>query len=844
MANEPVQVVLNPADLREPREKQPPANNGTDFFEGNDAAFRAHRDDLLASLEMILVALEDPAYLTQFNGLGQLRVFMRTRAIAKSHRPQTKLFRASLTPHVGTAGVGQPIYSITPDTLRGVIASVRAAEIQVDLKLVRRTGEMVASPSRERCEVGAIERVSLWSEPDKRDFSAADASAWLARASTGGNYFVELFPAKSAARAPALAIAESQSLLALRAEFFELGANVRSVASETSPGVRALSLRVQKPGSPSLIAIDAGNEEAEHGLETGQALDSASVDPDDHQRVLSRVASNPMVRSIALPPIVSVEDEIPIQFELDTDAPDDIFARQAGASYPGIGVIDGGIAGPIAAWVEESWGQLAEADKDASHGTFISGLLVAAGRLNTYLNDQTPGCILYDVDVLPADPTGTGREFARYYPDGVIGFMDEIESAVEHFRETQDVRVFNFSINITSPGNGSRYGYVARKLDEIARSLDVIFVISAGNLAPADFRREWNADPAVAIADLAGDRVGFLSEPGESLFNTSVSALNPPGIEYQVPFALARYSRRGPGLRGAVKPDFAHIGGSGSPTGDRGSGLFSVDENGRIVAGAGTSYAAPLVARRLADLDHLIDGPVSREMLLALLVHHSHRPEVMQHKAVLPASRNLIGFGVPASAEDMLQSGDSEITLVFNSTIQPKQQAKLDFAWPASLVRDGKCRGYARLTLVARPVLAYEHGDERIRVNIDAKLMQEQKGGGFANQLNASTGRPTTNSDHPSEQELLREAMKWQVVKTFDLKMTAKGPSSNWRFFVEYLTRADEDLPQAGVEFCAVLTIGDQQRTAPVFQEMRQILAQQGIRTADVQTAIRARAQT
>ncbi|MGL4340183.1 MAG: S8 family peptidase [Rhodoglobus sp.] len=841
MANEPVQVVLNPGKIREPREKNPPVDNGTDFFEGRNEAFGTHREEIAASLEAVLEFLEHPTYRAQFGGLGQLQVVMAPRSIAKSHRPQSKLFRSAWTPHVGTASVGQPIYAVTPSSLRAVIAVVRATEIVVEQKLVARTGEMVANPSRARCEVGGIERISLWSEPDKRHFSAVEASAWLSRAATGGKYFIELFPEITAPRDPTLAIAERESLRSLRTDLVALGVEAQSVSSERSSGIRAITLRVQTPDTPALVAIAShGEDQADAPLAIDQTR-ITSLDPAAHERILNRVAQNPMIRSIALPPIVSIQDEEP--FELESAAPVAIFTRQDGLTYPRVGVIDGGVAGPVSGWVEEIWGQLAAEDKDASHGTFISGLLVAAGTLNTYLRDQAAGCLLYDLDVLPTDPTGAGIEFASYYPDGVIGFMDEIESAVEHFRQTRGVRVYNFSINITSPGNASRYGFVARRLDEIASRLDVLFVISAGNLDLVDFRREWATDPLIALADLTSDRLGFLSEPGESLFNASVSALNPPGLQYQVPFALARYSRRGPGLLGAVKPDFAHIGGSGSPSVDRGSGLFSLDVGGRIVAAAGTSYATPLVARRLADLDNFIEGDVSREMLLALMVHHAWHPEIMKHRVVLPASRNLIGFGVPGTVEEMLQSGDSEITLVFNSVIKPRQQAKLDFAWPPSLVREGKCRGYARLTLVVRPVLAYEHGDERIRVNVDAKLMQEQKAGGYENRLKAVTGRAVSRSNHPSEQELLKEAMKWQVVKTFRVEMTGKGPSSNWRFLVEYLTRADESLPPLGVEFCAILTIGDRKREAPVFQEMRQILLQQGIKTADIQTAIRVRAQ-
>ena len=835
MANEPVQVVTNPQQLRVPREKNPPGKAGDDFFEGDTDGFRSHRDGLVASVNAILTTITSAGWIRENGGAAHLKVAMRPRAIAKSHRPQRSVFRGNWTPHVATARIGEPIYAVTPASLQRVLMHLAAAPLDVPMRLNNKTGEMQPNPSRLRCEVSAISSIAMWASSDKRKFSAAEGAAWLHRAGTGGSYLVNFFPVASADADQSLARAEQQSARALQTRLATLSVDARARPTLGRGSGAMAALRVLESGTPSrlelgLLSAPIGSQLAPVGEPTDDA--------DRHEDVLRALEECTLVRDITLPPL-------PLQDEVTStptaELPIHSLPNRGNGDVARVGVIDGGVSDALQDWVEDRWGQLSDADRDANHGTFISGLLVAAGEFNSdYLANFTPGCAIVDVDVLPADPGKTGIPFANYYPNGVFDFMDEIESAVREYRERLGVRIFNFSMNFVAPGDNSRYGYAARRLDQIASDYDVIFVISAGNLDPVEQRSEWPADPSQALATIVGDTVGTISEPAESLFNISVSALNPPGLKNQVAHALARYSRRGPGLRGATKPDFAHVGGSGTLDEARGHGLMSIDAEGNQISGAGTSYAAPLVARQLADLDSLIEGDVPREVLLALLVHYTLLPKPMQHPVVLPSARDLVGFGMPMTAKEMLQRPDSEIALVVNSTVLPGEQHTLNFSWPEALVDGGKCRGYARLTLVARPVLAYEHGDERIRVNIDAKLMQQKEDGGFESALHA-TNQPRTSKQPKAERELMREAHKWQVVKCFDARLRGRGTRSNWKLLVEYLARAEEQLPMAGVEFAAVLTIADDKGEAPIFQQMRQHLGNLGVRTGDIRTSIRTR---
>jgi hypothetical protein len=818
-----VQLVLNNEALRDERKRTPPVDNGTDFFGGNNSGFASHRDALATAAKAIRASL---LQVPEFNGLGHVKVTMQRDAIAKTHRPQTKLFRSRWTPQVGTDGVGEPIFAVTPESLDKVIAAIEAAEMVVVDKINAKTGEVKANPTRNRCEVSAIESMTLWSEADRREFSAVEAVAWLHRAGAGSGYLITCFPFASAPGFPKLAEGVERALAALDAAMNRDGLRQRSLTEDRRFG--------------STLALTVASDETVLELHADGALTAAET----HEVILHALGTNPIVRSISLPPNVSGERGA--SATLGEPAPNYYFEVPETEPLTKVGVIDGGVGPHLDGWVRERWGTIADADRDTDHGTFISGLLIAEKRMNpSFPEDQQHGCVIYDVDVLPADPGDTGIPFNGYYPGGITQFFDEIEAAVETYRRDHGVRVFNLSINVRTPRTSRSYGWTAERLDQIARAHDVIFVISAGNLDAADIRPEWHSTPATALAALTADIAGFLSEPGESLQNVSVSALNPPKMAGQVPLALARYSRRGPGLRGATKPDFAHIGGSGTALPDSNRGMLSVDGAGSLVTGCGTSYAAPLVARRLADLDALIEGDVSREVLLALMVHFANTPTLFTHKTLLPVAQHLIGFGMPITAERMLQRDDSEITLVVDSVIRPGEDNWFEFRWPDALVDDGRCSGKARLTLVASPPIAYEHGDERVRANIDAHLKQRQTNDRFATRLKRVNAVPKPDKARKNERDLLLESMKWQLVKSFETTtMRGRGPSADWRFQVDYLERTEEPLPAGGIPYAAVLTISDPKRQAPVFTQMRQNLNAVGVRTDDLRTSIRARATT
>jgi len=213
----------------------------------------------------------------------------------------------------------------------------------------------------------------------------------------------------------------------------------------------------------------------------------------------------------------------------------------------------------------------------------------------------------------------------------------------------------------------------------------------------------------------------------------------------------------------------AHFGGSGSPQTPLGHGLFSIKPDGSTCDGCGTSYATPLVAKTAAVLDQSIEGEVSRESLIGLLLHHARMPDLLATKALSGVARDLAGFGRPPCAAEILEGDDHQITLVFASRLRRDQQISFVFAWPPSLVTaEGKCRGAAKLTLVSTPPLDPRFGSEFVRVNIDATLQQEDfdKVGkqGWRGRLDPVylPGK----ADAPTiEAERIEHGLKWSPVK-------------------------------------------------------------------------------
>ncbi|MBL3547263.1 S8 family peptidase [Chryseobacterium sp. KMC2] len=823
MANSPVQIVLNSSDFIEALE-----NNGggpaKDFFAGSDAEFREHRENLKHQLNEI----KNMQMVSSFAKVSYAKVNLKQAALAKSHRPTTKLFKKDIAPVIGAGELGELFVELNPDAIDTISNSVGQAETETRYKENKTTGKLEPSPSRLKSEVGAIQEILPYTASDKRTFSTKDAVEWLSNPQTGGSYIIELFEfiplRKDWDILPSYKFDLFQSFVLGLRDILK-GLVVSRIATGDSSAVYGVKL--EQSDLPAVIQL-VFQSSSSNKNEDKKEID---LNVERHNILLTFLGNHPLVKKISLPPIVKQSDSIDSWEKGDYFPVPEFYEDE---SYPKICIVDGGVSDVYGNWVEERWGLISPTDKDENHGTFIAGLAIAGQTLNgSAICREVDGCKIIDLDILPK-PDRYDTYFSR-----AMEFFDELESAVQDLKARTGVRIFNFSLNIEEHVSTTGYSFPAQILDRIAEENDIIFVISAGNTHPRDMRKEWPEDHFEALKTLASSRNDAMKKPAESCRNLSVAALNPPHLDNVVPYALSNYSCRGPGLRTGLKPDLAHVGGSGTKHSNLGHGLLSLDPSGSVVDGCGTSYAAPNVAKTLASLDHNIEGMVSRETLIALSVHHAMLPESMNDKNLRNVTKDLVGFGIPNGSNEILNGDPSAITLVFANRAISGHKMSFKFSWPPSLVQNGKCMGHAKLTIVSTPRLNYNYGSEFVRINIDAALRQMQKDGRYLGRLNAIY-TPDEGEGSLYEKDLIEHSFKWSPVKVYEKTFPrGVGPTTEWKLDVEYLARDGVTIPREGVPFTAILTISDPTKQKPVFNDMRQMLQSLGVRAVDIKTAAR-----
>ncbi|OIN56389.1 S8 family peptidase [Arsenicibacter rosenii] len=822
MANSPVQIVLNANDFIEALDNRG-GGSSKDFFAGSDLEFVQHRDNLQKQLDEI----KSMQLVSRFAKISYAKVTLKQAALAKSHRPTSQLFKRDVAPVIGAGELGELFIELTPESIDQVNKKVGQAEPETRYK--EKNGKTEPHPSRLRSEVGAIQEITPYTASDKRKFSVKEAVEWLSNPQTSGSYIVELFEAPLARQDWDLL---DSYKLDLFKSFFEglekLGNGLFASRVTTGLGAAVIfGVKLERSHSLPVIQLSPYSSSVN---KTGEKKE-IDLAVDKHATLLDFLDNHPLVKKITLPPIVTQSETTTVPKKGDSFSIPDMVDN---ASYPKICVVDGGVSDIYGNWIEDKWGLISPSDKDENHGTFIAGLTIVGQTLNgSAICREVDGCKIVDLDILPRP----GR-YASYFSKP-LEFFNELKIAVQELKARTGVRIFNFSLNIEEHASTTGYSLPAQILDEIAEENDVIFVISAGNTKPIDMRKEWPSDHFEALKILASSRNDTIKKPAESCRNVSVSALNPPRVDGIVPLALSNYSCRGPGLRVGLKPDLAHIGGAGTRHATLGHGLLSLDATGQIVDGCGTSYAAPNVAKTLASLDHAIEGTVSRETLIGLGIHHAVLPDSLNDRSLQSVTKHLVGFGIPNGSEEILNGSSSAITLVFASRAISGHKMSFKFPWPSSLVRDGKCFGYARLTIVSTPRFDHRYGSEFVRINIDGALRQLQKNGKYLGRLSA-VYTPDDGDGSLFEKDQIEHSFKWSPVKVYEKTFPkGVGPTTDWSLDVEYLARDGVSIPITGVPFTAILTISDPDSERPVFNDMRQMLQSLGVQAVDIKTAAR-----
>lgn len=363
---------------------------------------------------------------------------------------------------------------------------------------------------------------------------------------------------------------------------------------------------------------------------------------------------------------------------------------------PGICVLDSGIAaghsllGPAVGDTTAVPLSLGTPTDVQGHGTKVAGIALY-GNVQACIERRLfqPEHWIFSVRV-----TNEHNEF-----DEVELIERQMQDAIEYAHSTWECRVFNISLgDRTRPFDGSRVSTWAATLDELARRLDIVIVVSAGNyrFISEDTTRDdspWAGYPNYLFQDEAR-----LLSPSEAANVLTVGSLARPGTSYRseryptdVNYqSIARgyepspFTRIGPGIEGAIKPELCEIGGNFAidlRTGNRDekdSGVACVTLSREFASGnlfefdSGTSFAAPAVAYGAARL--LDSFPQASANLIRSLLASSAQVPQETHNLLgdIGKTRRVCGYGLP-HVEAALTSSDERVVLIAEETLGADQ---------------------------------------------------------------------------------------------------------------------------------------------------------------------------
>lgn len=290
---------------------------------------------------------------------------------------------------------------------------------------------------------------------------------------------------------------------------------------------------------------------------------------------------------------------------------------------------------------------------DYRHGTAVSSIIVDGSRLNPWLED---GCGRFRVRHFGV---AVGAEFSSF------SIIKQIKSIV---LSNPDIHVWNISLGSNQEINDNFISAEAATLDQIQFDHNVIFVVAGTNKPSEDVIK--------------------IGSPADSVNSMVVNAVTKRGLS-------TKYARKGLVLSFFAKPDVSYYGGSEEQ-------YIRVCEPLGAANVAGTSYAAPWIARKLAYLIEILG--LNREVAKAMLIDSARS----WNEKPSPEEVALYGHGiVPIHINDVVQTKDDEIKFVV-SDISEKWNT-YNYLFPVPL-KDNKFPYIAKATMCYFPLCDRSQG--------------------------------------------------------------------------------------------------------------------------------------
>lgn len=329
-----------------------------------------------------------------------------------------------------------------------------------------------------------------------------------------------------------------------------------------------------------------------------------------------------------------------------------------------VGVFDGGVelnSPLVAPFISEH--NPIETEKNLNyvqHGLGVAGTILY-GDLRHYSSTDQLQTPIINVDSYRVLPLLNEKDFDLY------DVIDVVEEVVPN---RSDIKVFNLSIGPYGPIEDdyiSRFTYV---IDGLSKNGERLFVVAVGN------------DGELQNGN---DRI---QAPSDTVNGLGVGAytINSKQIKER-----ASYSCVGSGREGSkIKPDILDFGGSETTP----FHLIGVDGVNRYLS-AGTSFAAPLVAKKSAELIgrcNIVDPLVAKALVINSAVHPEDKPD------------KYCGYGlVPDDVDEILGCTKNKVTVLYRNRILPKKYARLAVPVAGNLDYKGRVKIQWTISVATKP---------------------------------------------------------------------------------------------------------------------------------------------
>ncbi len=397
--------------------------------------------------------------------------------------------------------------------------------------------------------------------------------------------------------------------------------------------------------------------------------------------------------------------------------------------------------------------------KDRNHGTGVSSIIVDGPRLNPWLDD---GCGRFKVRHFGV---ATGGNFSSFM---IIKRIKEIVVG------NRDIKVWNISLGSSQEINDNFISAEASVLDQIQYQYDVIFVIAGTNKPNEDVNR--------------------IGSPADSINSMVVNSVTRDGLS-------TRYTRRGIALSFFAKPDVSYYGGSKEE-------FIRVCEPLGDAYVAGTSYAAPWIARKLSYLIDVLG--LNRELAKALIIDAA---KGWKDKPT-PEEISIYGHGtVPIRIEDIVQTADDEIKFLVTDISEKWNSYNYNFPIP---LQDDKYPYVARATMCYFPICDRAQGVDYTNTELNIHFGRINDKGKITD---IKGDKQNQEDDLDSEKSFIYEVeartnfRKWDNVKyvaekpkTRSRAKKAYEKNKNWGMEVKTNNRLDPKDGE-GLRFGVVVTI-------------------------------------